>query len=327
MRKLNKLIPSPLIAHGSWLMALFFLLLSPAVTAQTSSYDLQVGQYIRAYSDIAVQEMNQFHIPASITLAQGIIESAAGQSQLAKEANNHFGIKCHNDWAGPTYYRTDDRVNECFRKYSHAEESFHDHSFFLTQRDRYKALFKLDITDYRGWAEGLETAGYATNKQYAGMLVRTIEQYQLYLFDKQAYFANDSKPGTDADFTRYAWISAFTVTGYAGDGRKIYENNGVKCVVANAADNLSKLSVLLDIPVKRLMKYNDLKYSGSVEAGQVVYFEHKKRKAAVNVHIVKKGESLYEISQRYGIKMKFLLKHSGMSEGMEPYPGQLLHLK
>lgn len=308
------------------LFAFYFLsFLSPA-SAQNSTYDIHVGQYIRTYSSIAVDEMNQFHIPASITLAQGIIESGAGQSKLAKEANNHFGIKCHSDWAGPTFHQNDEHANECFRKYSRAEESFHDHSYFLSQRDRYKSLFRLDITDYHAWAEGLQAAGYATNKEYAAKLIRTIEQYQLYLYDKQGYIA---KSGEDSglDFARYAWISTFPGSGYATDGRKIYENNGLKCIVANSSDNLSKLSKLLGISEKKLAKYNDLKYAGSLEPGQVVYMQSKKRKAAVGAHVVKAGESLYEISQRYGIKMKLLLKRSGMSEGMEPFPGQVLPLK
>ena len=314
-----------LTAHRSSLITVVFMFLVPAVHAQNSSWDILVGLYIRAYSHVAVQEMNQYHIPASITLAQGIIESSAGQSKMAREANNHFGIKCHEDWAGPTYYRTDDQANECFRKYSHPEESFRDHSYFLSQRDRYKSLFRLHLTDYRGWAEGLEAAGYATNTKYAEMLIRTIEQFQLYLYDNPDYVAE--VPFTDPDLARYKWIATFIPSGYAGDGRRIYINNELTCVVSNAADDLSKLSALLDIPKKRLMKYNDLKYPGSLEAGQVVYLEPKKRRASVKQHIVQNGETLYEISQHYGIKMKLLLKRSGMTEGMVPYPGQVLPLK
>jgi|APCry1669188910_1035180.scaffolds.fasta_scaffold00043_34 LysM repeat protein len=315
--------------HFNFRFSLFvfpFLFSPSPSTAQNSTYDLQVGLYIRTYGPIAVEEMNQFRIPASITLAQGIIESGAGQSRLAKEANNHFGIKCHSDWAGPTYHQNDEHANECFRKYSHAEESFHDHSYFLTQRDRYKGLFKLDITDYHGWAEGLATAGYATNKQYPAMLIRTIEQYQLYLYDKQGYAASDGAGG-GSDFSRYAWISAFQGSGYAGDGRKIYKNNGLRCIVARGNDNIAKLSELLGVSSKKLMKYNDLKYAGSLGPGQVVYMHQKKRKAAIASHAVKAGETLYEISQRYGIKMKLLLKRNGMSEGMQPFPGQVLLLK
>ncbi|MCX6281761.1 MAG: glucosaminidase domain-containing protein [Bacteroidetes bacterium] len=322
-------IPYPVsrIRHiASCILYFIFCCLVSGTMAQNSSYDVLVSMYIRAYSGVAVQEMNQFHIPASITLAQGIIESGAGQSKLAIEANNHFGIKCHKDWTGKTYHRTDDRVDECFRKYDQAEESFRDHSYFLSQRDRYKGLFMLPVTDYNAWAQGLQKAGYATNPQYALMLVRTIEQYQLYLYDKPDYTA-ETIPGVNPDFARYAWIATFIPSDIAVDGRNIYENNGLKCIVARPTDDLQALSVLLDVPVKRLMKYNDLNYPGSLEAGQVVYSESKKRKAAVGSHIVHKGETLYEISQRYGIKMKLLLKRNGMSAGIEPYPGQSLRLR
>ena len=124
-----------------------------------------------------------YRIPASITLAQGIYESNAGKSRLATEANNHFGIKCHKEWTGKTFIQDDETKNECFRKYDNPEESFRDHSYFLTQRDRYKDLFKLDITDYKGWASGLKEAGYATNPQYPEKLINTIETFSLNKFD------------------------------------------------------------------------------------------------------------------------------------------------
>jgi len=309
------------------ILFLLFFFLSFSTMAQTSSYDLLIGSYVKAYSTVAVEEMKQYHIPASITLAQGIIESGAGQSRLAREANNHFGIKCHKDWAGKTYYQSDDQNHECFRKYDHAEESFRDHSYFLTQRDRYKSLFSLDLKDYRKWAEGLEAAGYATNPQYAEMLIRTIEQNQLYLYDQEGFIAETTIPESNSDFAKYSWITTFKPAGYAGDRRRIYENNGLKCIVVNSTDNLSAISALLDIPVKSLIRYNDLNYRSSLEPGQVVYMEPKKRKASVESHIVQAGETLYEISQRYGIKMKLLLKRSGMAEGMDPFPGQVLPLR
>ena len=309
-----------LLVAGFWMLAV-------GARAQSSSYDVQVGLYIKAYSTIAVEEMNQYHVPASITLAQGIIESGAGQSRLAREANNHFGIKCHKDWAGKTFHQDDETRNECFRKYDHAEESFRDHSFFLTQRDRYKGLFRLQANNYRGWAEGLESAGYATNDQYAEMLIRTIENYQLYLYDRTGYIGETTIAANDPDFARYAWVAAFRASGYAGDGRRKYVNNKLECIVTKKSDNLATLSVLVDIPEKRLMKYNDLKYPGSLEAGQVVYLEPKRRRAAVKTHVADAKESLYEICQRYGIEMKMLLRRSGMAEGMNPFPGQVIPLR
>ena len=294
--------------------------------AQSSSYDAVIAIYVKTYSSVAVTEMNQFHIPASITLAQGIIESGAGLSKLAAEANNHFGIKCHKDWTGKTYHRTDDHIDECFRKYEHPEDSFRDHSVFLAGRDRYKGLFLLPVTDYHAWAQGLQKAGYATNPQYAERLIHTIEQYQLYLFDKPDYLP-ETIASANPDFARYRWVATFLAVGFAADGRIIYDNHGLKCVVARNTDTMSKLSALLDVSEKKLMKYNDMEFAGSPETGQVIYFKPKKRKASAALHVVKAGETLYEISQRYGIKMKLLLKRSGMSAGIEPCPGQALPLR
>jgi len=306
-------------------LSAWFLMQSAA--AQNSAYDQQVGSYIRKFSPVAIEEMRQYRIPASITLAQAIIESGAGQSRLAKEANNHFGIKCHKEWTGKTFHQDDDRANECFRKYNQPEESFRDHSYFLTQRDRYKSLFSLAVTDYRGWAEGLEKAGYATNRQYAEMLIRMIENYQLDLYDKQDLLSESSVPPGDPDLRHYDWIASFKITGRAADGRRIYVNNSLKCVVARDGDQLSQLSAVLGMPVRSLVKYNDLGPSQALEPGQVVYLEKKKRKAFVKSHIVQKGETLYEISQRYGLRMKLLLKRNGMSAGMDPFPGQVLTLR
>ena len=309
-------------------LVLFFLcVFSSTAFSQSPTYDAQVARYIQTYSSIAVKEMCDYHIPASITLAQGIIESAAGQSTLAKNANNHFGIKCHKDWTGKTYHKTDDKQNECFRKYDYAEESFRDHSFFLTQRDRYKPLFSLALTDYHGWAEGLQAAGYATNRQYAGMLIKTIEDYQLDHYDNPSLISGAVADTSDPDFKIYPWIGTFRVAGYAADGRRVYENNGIKCLVSAKPDNIFRLSSMLKIPVKKLMTYNDLKTTSSLEAGQPVYLKSKKRKAAVEFHVARAGESLYEISQRYGLKLKLLLKRNGMSEAMRPYAGQVLKLR
>ena len=315
------------VSHVTCLILLSFLFISFSAHSQSPTYDAQVARYIKTYSSIAVKEMSDYHIPASITLAQGIIESAAGQSTLAKNANNHFGIKCHKEWTGKTYFKTDDKQNECFRKYDYAEESFRDHSSFLTQRERYKSLFSLPLTDYHGWAEGLQAAGYATNRQYAGMLIKTIEDYHLDQYDNPGSISRAVADTSDADFKVYPWIGAFKVAGYAADGRRVYENNGIKCVVSVKSDNIFRLSSMLKIPVKKLMTYNDLKTTSSLAAGQPVYLKSKKRKASIDYHVARTGESLYEISQRYGLKMKLLLKRNGMSEGMSPYAGQVLKLR
>jgi flagellum-specific peptidoglycan hydrolase FlgJ len=170
---------------------LLIVICASRVFSQQSDYSAVVKCYIQQYKDIAVKEMITYHIPASITLAQGILESNAGRSDLAVKANNHFGIKCHKEWTGMTFYKDDETKNECFRKYNNPAESFNDHSWFLTLRDRYKSLFALEITDYKKWAYGLKSAGYATNPAYADQLIKTIENFALDQFDK-AYFSDGS---------------------------------------------------------------------------------------------------------------------------------------
>ena len=163
------------------IISLFLFILNYTCRSQEK---VTVAEYIDLYTDLAIKEMKNYHIPASITLAQGILESENGNSPLAIEANNHFGIKCHQEWTGKTYNHDDDIKNECFRKYTKAEDSFRDHSEFLTTRDRYKPLFDLDITDYKGWAYGLKQAGYATNPRYPEILIRIIEENGLAELDK-----------------------------------------------------------------------------------------------------------------------------------------------
>jgi flagellum-specific peptidoglycan hydrolase FlgJ len=140
-------------------------------------------QYIDRFKTIAIQEMNLYGIPASITLAQGMFESGSGNGDLAKTANNHFGIKCTSDWKGKSYYKDDDNKNDCFRVYDHPEDSYRDHSEFL-KRKRYAALFELDKNDYQGWANGLKAAGYATNPNYAQLLIGLIQKYNLDQYDR-----------------------------------------------------------------------------------------------------------------------------------------------
>lgn len=153
-------------------------------STERKSFVNSTEEYIHDYSSIAKEEMRRYKIPASITLAQGILESSSGQARLAVEGNNHFGIKCH-DWTGGKIYHDDDARQECFRKYKHAKESFEDHSTFLTGRSRYEKLFKLDVDDYESWAKELRAAGYATDRQYPEKLIGIIERFQLYKFDEE----------------------------------------------------------------------------------------------------------------------------------------------
>jgi uncharacterized FlgJ-related protein len=229
------------------------------VSAQKTDYNAVVNRYIQKYKEIAIREMHDYRIPASITLAQGILESNAGRSPLATEANNHFGIKCHKEWTGKTFIKDDETKNECFRKYDNPLESFRDHSCFLTQRDRYKNLFKLDITDYKGWATGLKAAGYATNPAYAELLIRTIEKYTLDRYDKGGgIVAADDSAMDQLSADQQAMMKQFMFLKSGPGGRKIYLNNKITVIMSRPDDDLYLIARDVDISVSRLLKYNDL---------------------------------------------------------------------
>ena len=194
--------------------------------------------YIQKYCNIAMREMNDYGIPASITLAQGILESAAGTSRLAVQANNHFGIKCHNDWSGEKIYHDDDKRNECFRKYERAEESFIDHSQFLKDRPRYSFLFELDKTDYKAWAKGLKQAGYATDPNYPNRLITLIEKYELYKYDKESFTSKEEGVKTPA--------------------KTVKEKNesGLKYVYVQKGESYYTIAVKYNIPFGLIYSYN-----------------------------------------------------------------------
>ncbi|MCK9423351.1 MAG: glucosaminidase domain-containing protein [Bacteroidales bacterium] len=298
------------------------------VDGQESDYNSFVKRYIETYKEIAIKEMMDYHIPASITLAQGIHESRAGQSKIAIEANNHFGIKCHKDWFGKTYFYDDDSPNECFRKYDSPLESFRDHSYFLTQRDRYKNLFGLDITDYKGWAHGLQAAGYATNPKYAETLIRTIETYSLFQYDRPDYLqiVTDSVRNLDDPVTN-TWLRRFQLYAIGPGNRKVFANNELQMTIARKEDNINTLARVFGISEKRLMRYNDLNDATELKPGQIVYLEPKRRRGLAATHTIEMGQTLYQISQLYGIKMKMLVKHNKPGKQMELAPGTILKLR
>lgn len=275
-------------------------------------------EYIEKYKKIAVEEMKRSGIPASITLAQGILESGNGNSTLARKANNHFGIKCHN-WDGEKHYHDDDAKDECFRKYDSAEESYRDHTDFLMKTPRYRFLFEYRSDDYKSWAHGLQKAGYATSKTYASDLIRTIEENKLYIFDSGDYTrkVNLSRKDSDEDFT----ISL--------KKRKIYERNRIKYIIAQEGDNLVSLTKELDLFSWQLRKYNDLPEGYEVRPGEILYIQPKRNRAEVgyDFHFVKEGETMHAISQLYGIKLRKLYRRNHMEPGTEPVVGQKLWLR
>lgn len=302
----------------------FFLIIPIILFSVISTYAETRKEFVRRYKHIAIKEMERTGIPASIKLAQGILESGCGESELCTNANNLFGIKCH-DWTGPTYHMDDDLADECFRKYKNPEQSWIDHSTFLTSRPRYAGLFDIPTTDYKAWAKGLKAAGYATNPQYAEKLIKIIEEEELYKFDRVI-----SQPG---GHTISAEEYAESLSPQARPGNVSYKKreemrNGILCIEIQEGDTFESIAGYYGIKLKKLMQYND-KTDTTVEPGQFVYLKSKKRKAArgYEFHRVKEGDSLYEISQMYGVRMKNLKKYNYMGEKSEPVEGEKIYLR
>lgn len=272
--------------------------------------------------------MHRSGVPASITLAQGLVESAAGQSTLATKANNHFGIKCHSDWKGKKTYRDDDKANECFRVYSNAAASFKDHSDFLRYQDRYKFLFDLDPTDYKGWAKGLKKAGYATDRQYADKLIKVIEDYELYRFDTEAGELPEPPNSIEAP-EEVAPVTVREEIRFSL-ARKIYKVNGVACVYAVEGDTYESIAASNGLFTGEILRYNDLKSAEDLSAGEVVYLQPKKKRAVrgMDKYIAGEGgESLRDIAQRFGVKLSSIKKYNKLPDDYVPLEGDTIRLR
>jgi len=302
---------------------LFLLLLfnSPALSQKMGR-----TEYILKYKDLAIKQMQTHGIPASITLAQACLESADGNSTLAREANNHFGIKCHN-WTGDTFLHDDDTRNECFRKYLTVEQSFQDHSDFLRYRERYKFLFDLDPTDYKGWAEGLKKAGYATNPNYAQSLIKIIEDYNLSQYDHMTGPVPPSPKEIIAD-KEYKPVETSSLYKISLT-RELFKKNGVAYIIGNHMDTYENLAREYSLFTKELLRFNDLDKSRPIEDGTVIYVEKKRAKGDkfLDKHIVEQGETMYDISQKYGIRLNELYKMNDMKKGVMVNDGREIKLR
>ena len=264
-------------------IAFGLLILSNSIFGQ----EISRKEYIEKYASLAVKQMHQYKIPASITLAQGILESNNGNSRLAVKANNHFGIKCHG-WEGKKIFADDDKKNECFRNYKNVLESFVDHSLFLNKYSRYEFLFNYKITDYKSWAKGLKKAGYATNTKYPELLIKIIEENKLYQFDRQKIDEN-------------------LILGK----RNIYMHpNKIKYVISQNQETYETIAKSLNIKLKQILKYNDDNKLSVLKVGTKVFIQPKRNRSKQRTHVVNKGEDLRSISQTYGIKMKSLKKRN-----------------
>lgn len=291
--------------------------------------------YIEQYSVLAVEEMYRSGVPASITLAQGLLESRYGLSELAVKGNNHFGIKCHN-WTGGTMYHDDDRKGECFRKYDSPEESFRDHSDFLRYRDRYKFLFDLEPTDYKGWAHGLKKAGYATDSAYPQKLIKLIEEYELHRFDvgeaaqkekplpESPNRLEKAKPISKVNRESSREVFQFSLS------RQMYSQNGVPFVYSSAGESYESIAAANNLFLREILRFNDLEVETTLYPGTIVYLQRKKNQAAkgIEMHVVEgQNETLRDIAQRYAVRLDKLCKMNGMHEGQILTDGMIVSLR
>ena len=272
------------------------------------------NNYIKQYAPLAVQQMKQHNVPASITLAQGLLESGAGLSKLALESNNHFGIKCGVGWRGRSVRANDDAPNECFRAYRKVEDSYQDHSLFLVGNQRYSSLFSLKKTDYKGWAKGLKKAGYATDPSYANKLITIIETYDLYKYDTDGMSKREVKK----------WQKLLKKKPWLANPHEVKIANGLAY-----GDTFRLLGGEFDISWKKLPKYNDLQRDYTLEEGDIIYLKEKNKKTVADViyHEVREGDSMHTISQMYGVKLKTLYKLNKMAEDHIPEVGERVWLK
>lgn len=293
------------------------------VMAQSTLYQ----QYIATYKDMAIEQMQRYGIPASITLAQGLLESGAGTSMLATKANNHFGIKTGGTWNGPYVVKDDDKKGEYFRKYESAAHSYEDHSRFLSTRGRYSNLFKLQRTDYKGWAHGLKAAGYATNPEYALKLISIIELYNLQQYDKQAYAA-ESKHNKH----NKAYDKGKSTTKQVDVVKERYVGrvNGRYYVIARTGDTFATIAAEMHNDERKLRKYNEVDEHARLNTGDIVFLQKKKSHVAQQLRgktcKIGNGESVYTISQKYGVKVKTLIKANKISGKYIPHVGDTLLL-
>jgi len=291
--------------------------------------------YIDIFAKLAIQEMNEYHVPASITMAQACLESGDGNSILARDGNNHFGIKCNSSWSGPSIRKDDETRNECFRKYGTAIESFRDHSKFLTGGMRYQFLFDYNIKDYRKWAYGLKKAGYATDPQYPERLIKIIEEFQLHKLDEyynssKSYVRPERLGAGKKSAGRHKTgigIDDFSINPYAN--RNVERRNNVKAFVAKEGDTYEQIAAEFSMKEWEIYKYNDVETGARLEAGSIVYIQGKRGSAprGNDIHIMKQGESLWSVAQWYGVRLNALYRKNRMSQGDVAKPGQQISLR
>lgn len=305
-------------------------------------------EYVDRYKSIAVAQMERYGIPASITMAQGILESDCGNSWLSLQSNNHFGIKCKRNWTGEKIYYDDDAKGECFRCYPSVEASYHDHAEFLDSQPRYDSLFAYSPTDYKSWARGLKAAGYATAPDYAHRLVRIIEENRLYLLDQpdgerlyaasraggltdpERWFADQSSMEVTAGGSSTIDPDNYRVTINAHNGYNVYETNGVHYVLAKEGDTFENIGRKFRLSARNLRKFNDLKdKKAQPMTDEAVYIERKKKRWEGNArtHVCREGETAYSIGQSYGVRTRSIEKLNRLKPGSVLEEGHQIRIK
>ena len=300
-----------------FLLVLLLLISGTAAAQRNAAYEA----YISKYQDLAVAQMRTYHIPASITLAQGLLESQAGQGELARKSNNHFGIKRGSDWRGKTVRHDDDRKGEQFRAYKNVKDSYEDHSQFLL-KERYQRLFRLSILDYKGWARGLKACGYATDPRYADKLIQIIETYRLDDLDE------DPKGGWKP---RKDLLIEPEYEDIRGTYHRLLTCNGVMCVKAQEGDTWQSLAAEMGLTLKQILKINEAEESLPIHPGDYVYLEKKATKGPKEMkgqwHKVAPGESMHSVAQRYGLRVANLYKINYKDADYQPSAGDLLRVR
>jgi LysM repeat protein len=292
-------------------------------------------QYVNTYKNLAIAEMKRTGIPASVTLAQGLLETESGNSELVQKSNNHFGIKCKSTWTGESVTHTDDAPNECFRKYNKPEESYRDHSDYLSTSPRYASLFKLDAADYRGWCYGLKKCGYATNPRYPQILMGNIEKYNLQQFDN-GDTAAELETFADAKVLDQSNSEVKTLTiAPVSYNEKAIDNslkgkvsfNKLKALFANKGTSLLAIATRADIPLVKLLEYNDLRADGLLKDDQWIYLERKPKEGNRDYYVALQTESLYDISQNNGVQLQSLMQLNNMAENETVSKGRKIRLR
>lgn len=285
-----------------------------AVKKEETPMRLSAADYIQIFKEDAIKEMYLHKIPASIVLAQALFESDNGNSELARNANNHFGIKCKREWIGESYNKDDEEQNECFRKYNSVLESYSDHSTFLKTRERYMFLFDIPLTNYKAWCYGLKEAGYATDPYYAKRLIDIIEKYKLYVFDQHQLIEKPEFPQMEMNIPE-------------PDIKTVYQYNQGKFIITKEGDSFFKIASEYDIELEKLLEFNDIKRGERIEIGQKLYLEPKNDNAKEPFHLVQMGENLRAISQKHGIKLSVLCKNNHLKPNYLPKQGEILYLQ